>query len=261
MSGHDADRWARPVRLLIGVTVLGALAGLASLAGDGDFDVAMPVILWFGVAGGVVGGIRFFLLPWGGSGDPRLGGDFDETPVYAGYAHMFGDYLRALGLWIVGSLIIGLIAAVQSGDGSAIWVFPIILGLAWSVAYGIAALGIGLIAIPIVILVRARIARRVGAPIDPWWYFLAVALMILISGVLSLVLLLTLAPQLIGVAGDDLFLALFMTDTSSLTAPQLIALWVTRVLALLMAIALIASSLLARRRMRELRGLLGGSPT
>lgn len=251
-SAAAGDRWARPIRRTIVTTVLGAIAGLLLLFGGG-VDRAIPVVLVFGALGGAVGGIRFFLLPWGGSGDPRVGGDIDDAPIYEGYALVLLDYLRAVGLWLIGAVPLGVALAVVSHDGTAVWVVPLVLGLMWSLAYGIACLAVGLLAIPVVILVRARRARRRGEPFNPWWYYLAVYLGVLMLGIAAVVVVVLLTPALLNADGGRVIASILTLGTEGLSTAQIVALWTARVLILAMVALMVSAVRLARLRVRELR--------
>lgn len=251
------------LRVGIGVTVLGALGALLVLFGGGPrvFDTVIPAVLAFGVLGGAAGGIRFFLLPWGALGDPRRGGGLDEAPFVAGYADVFVDYLRALGLWLLGAVPTGIALAISSRDGTAVWVVPLVLGLLWSIAYGIACLGLALIAIPSVILARLARSRRGGPPVNPWWSFLAVYLGVLVLGVAAIVVAVVLTPPLIGAGSGGVVLTILTVDTAGLRAGQVVALWVARGLVVVMAALMVAALVLGRARLRELRRGAGAPPS
>ncbi|WP_431804367.1 hypothetical protein [Microbacterium sp. bgisy203] len=256
LATRYADHWARPLRWIIALTVVGALAGLLPmLASTDSFDVVMPIVLAFGAAGGIAGGLRFFFLPWGDVGDPRLGGDFDDTPIWAGYRGVLRDYLWALALWLVGTLGVSIAVAVIAKDASAIVFLPLLFGFVWSMAYGLAALAVGLLAIPIVTLVRARAARRAGRAINPWWYFMTLYLVVMLTAVASYVILLSLAPQLIGVTGESVVEVLFWSDTADFTLGQTVALWATRVLAVVMLGLMIVAGVIGERRLREVMAM------
>lgn len=227
---------------------------------SGSFDRGMVVILSFGALGGVVAGIRFGLLPWGDETDPRLGGTFDESRIWAGYGQMWRDYLVALAVWLVGSIVAAILGFIdRPSDSTVLWVFPVVLGLIWSIAYGVGLLATGLVAIPIVILLRGAAARSRGRKLNPWWYFVAVYLLVLVGAVGSFVVLILVAPHLLdGYEKGDLFALIFQTDAAALGPAQAVTLWVTRALVALMGALVVVTAILADRRRRMLKRPLGG---
>lgn len=246
-----ARKLLAPMRWATAITVLGAVAGLAMLFEGSDEDAAIWAIVLFGAIGGAIAALRMTTVRFGAGGDPRIGGD--EFPeIWDGYGKAFNDFVRAALIWFAGSTVVTTVAFFADGgrDPSA-FLSPLLLGLMWGGAFGIAWLAVTLTWVPVSIIRENIRRRRKGAAPSVWWTYVAVYLLVMLAAAGALLVAFILVPETLdggrGIIGATV--GLFSVDASALEPKSATAVWVARALLTVMAAGMVATVELARRRL------------
>ena len=219
----------RLIRWLSAASVLGALWGFWRFTG-GDSSDGMWTIVWFGVVGGAIGGLRMTTARFGGLADPR---SYDAgRDIWHAYGRSFVNFMWAGGIWLVGGIVVTVVSfALQGGPRSPSDMFAVLfLGLIWAIAYGIAWIAVLLVWLPVSCVVEARRARLAGEKVNPWWWPMAAVIGGLDLAVLSLILLFVLIPAgAVPDGADPIVGVLVSVPAASLPWWTVIVLWVARV--------------------------------
>ncbi|MDL5353196.1 hypothetical protein [Microbacterium sp. zg-YB36] len=260
LTAPAAAAWRRslvaPIRWATAATVLGALFGLVLVFVGDDTDAAMWTIVRFGALGGAIGALRITTVRFGAAGDPRIGGDsFPE--IWEGYARAFADFLLAAALWLAGGMLVSAVFFfVEGARDATAFTGPLLLGGVWAVAFGVAWLAVALVWIPVSIVREAWRRRRATRPMNPWWYYAAVYLILMLAGIAAVASAFVLVPETILAPGrglSSLLAALYGVDTGTLEPGAAITVWAARVLLSAMAVAMVVTAGLVIRRLTQLQ--------
>jgi hypothetical protein len=257
--GRRRRWWRSPVRwgILAGVVSGVAVIIVGTFPPDRS-DVLIPALIGCGALAGAFASARVFAMPFGTTGDPRVGGD-PQPGVWRQYGLMARDIGFALGWGVLGGVGVGVVSMIADGGRSLSAFFvPFLVALVWWLAYGLTVIAILLLWIPVSICWRGWRHRGTDRAVQRAVYLLAGVLALLdltVIGVFAVAALVpgALAPEDGRSSRGAGFFAAFRVDTSAVDPGVAVVVWATRVLVTLLMLLVGVVAVLAVARLTAAR--------